>query len=48
MGWDYWTYRNQPAIFVDEIWKHMVVEAEVKKEDTPLPSVSRPPRSSHK
>ena len=30
MSWDYWTYINQPAIFVNEIWVHMAAESEAE------------------
>lgn len=26
MGWDYFTYRAQPASFVEEVWAHIVAE----------------------
>ncbi len=40
-GWDYYTYQNQPASFITEIWLHMQVEAGAKKAQIPLPVVRR-------
>lgn len=31
MGWDYWTYRNQPAWFIDLLMTKKIIDNAIRK-----------------